>query len=230
MSIATGLTVETHGGMRFAVRGEYDSSVCNEVAVKRCYERPRLGFGVRSGETWLDCGANIGVFAVWAERKHNARVIGYEACKENTSLATKNLEMNRCRSTVRTAFVTARSRGLTSVNFNPRTPARSSAKAKGSQRFVPNISLAEEIKDHCPQGLKIDIEGGEFELLDSGIPLAGIRALALEYHFRFDKDCVKARKRIAPLVSHFSHNSIPKTVFTHDRWPAWQDAIMFFWS
>jgi len=230
MSIANALSVENHGDLKFAVRGEYDSSVCKEVAVRRCYERPRLGFTVRRGETWLDCGANIGVFAVWAERNRNAHVIGYEACEENTKLASQNLALNRCLSTVQTAFVAAKSGGRTSVNYNQRTPARSSPTAKGSQRFVPNICLADEIMRHTPQGLKIDIEGGEFDLLDAGIPLQGIRALAIEYHFRFDKDCEKARRRIAPLVSHFLHNSIPKTVFTHNVWPAWQDAIMFFWS
>jgi FkbM family methyltransferase len=221
---------EMHGGLRFAVRGAFDSSVCQEVAVKRCYERPRLGFVVRDGETWLDCGANIGAFAVWAERKHNARVFAYEACEENTAVARQNLSLNQCRSVVRTAFVTARSNGVTSVSFNPRTPARSSAKSQGEQRFVPNVSLAEEIEKHSPQGLKIDIEGGEFALLDTGIPLQGLRAIAIEYHFRFDKDCEKARRRIAPLLAHFRHNSIPKTFFTHDTWPAWQDAILFFWS
>jgi FkbM family methyltransferase len=230
MSTLTRLKVETHGGLRFAVRGEFDSAVCKEVAAKRCYERPRLGFGVRDGETWLDCGANIGAFAVWAERKHNAHVFGYEACEENTELAKQNLALNQCRSVVRTAFVTAKSGGRTSVNFNPRTPARSSATAKGSQRFVENISLAAEIQRHSPHGLKIDIEGGEFSLLDTGLPLQGIRALAIEYHFRFDKDCEKARRRIAPLLAHFRHNSVPKTVFTHSTWPAWQDAILFFWS
>jgi hypothetical protein len=116
------------------------------------------------------------------------------------------------------------------VAFNARTPARSSPSAKGSQRFVRNVSLAEEIAKHHPHGIKIDIEGGELPILDAGLPLNGIRALAIEYHFRFDKDCSAARRRIEPLLSHFKHSSVPKTVFTNDKWPAWQDAIMFFWS
>jgi FkbM family methyltransferase len=224
------IRIEVHGDLQFAVRGEFDSSVCQEVAVKRCYERPRLGFVVRDGETWLDCGANIGAFAIWAERRRKARVFAYEACEENATLARQNIALNQCCSVVQTGFITARSGGVTSVNFNQRTPARSSAKAQGIQRFVRNMSLAEEIAKHSPQGLKIDIEGGEFALLDAGIPLQGLRAMAIEYHFRFDKDCEKARMRIAPLIAHFRHNSIPKTVFTHDTWPAWQDAILFFWS
>lgn len=224
------LRVEQHGELRFAVRGTPDSAVCSEVVKKRCYEKPRLGFTVKPGETWLDCGANIGAFAVWAEKSREARVFGYEACRENTALAKKNLTLNGCESTVKTAFVTAKASGVTSVNFNPRTPARSSTRASGTQRFVENVSLSDEIARLSPQGLKIDIEGGEFSILDEGLPLHGIRAVALEYHFRFDKDCERALRRITPLLSHFRHNSIPKTVMTHKTWPAWQDAIFFFWS
>lgn len=223
-------TKEDFNGLQFFTRGKFDSDVCKEVVVKRCYERPRLGFRVMPGETWLDCGANVGAFAVWAEKKCGANVLGYEACHENTEIAEKNLAANGCESKVITAFVTSKKEGVTSVQFNQRTPARSSSSAKGVQRFVKNLSLQCLIETHSPQGLKIDIEGGEFDLLDAGIPLNGIRALAIEYHFRFDKDCEKARRRIAPLMKHFKNNSIPKTVFTHDMWPAWQDAIMLFWS
>jgi FkbM family methyltransferase len=221
---------ETVGDLSFYVRSDSDLEVCKEVVERKCYERKRLGFGIRENETWLDCGANIGAFAVWAETRFHAKVIGYEACEENTILATANLELNQCRSTVTTAFISGRTGGKTSVNFNERTPARSSPTCKGMQRYVSNVSLAEEIDRLKPDGLKIDIEGGEFELLDSGIPLDGIRAVALEYHFRFDKSCVKARKRIGPLIEYFPNHSIPKTIFSEDAWPAWQDAILLFWK
>lgn len=225
-----GLSMVSVGGLRFVSRGPHDDEVYREVVEARCYEKPRLGFTVRRGERWLDCGANVGAFAVWAEKTMGAEVIAYEACRENTEVATENLRVNGCRSTVETAFVSSRPGGVSSVSFNERTPARSSARANGVQRFVKNVSLAEEIAKHNPHGLKVDIEGGELAILDAGLPLDGIRALAVEYHFRFDKDCVAARRRIAPLLSHFKHNSVPKTIFMTDKWPAWQDAIMFFWS
>jgi FkbM family methyltransferase len=218
------------GGMNFVSRGKHDDEVYREVIESRCYERPRLGFSVREGETWLDCGANVGAFSVWAEKKKGACVIAFEACAENTEVAKENLRMNDCRSTVNTGFVSTHGSGVSSMSFNARTPARSSPHVNGLQRFVRNVSLADEIAKHKPHGLKIDIEGGELSILDDGLPLDGVRALAIEYHFRFDKDCASARRRIEPLLSHFKHNSVPKTVFSADRWPAWQDAIMFFWS
>lgn len=227
---AAGLHTVTVGGLVFASRGKQDEDVYQEVVEKRCYEKPRLGFSVGDGELWLDCGANVGAFAVWAEKRQDAYVVGYEACSENTAIAAENLRLNGCHSTVTTAFLTAADSGVTSVNFNTRTPARSSPRAAGVQRFVKNVSLAAEIEKHTPQGIKLDIEGGELSLLDAGIPLTGVRALAMEYHFRFDKDCRRARRRLAPLLAHFKHHSVPKTVFTTDTWPAWQDALMYFWS
>jgi FkbM family methyltransferase len=230
MMTTAGLNMVSAGGLRFVSRGPHDDEVYREVVEARCYEKPRLGFSVRRGERWLDCGANVGAFAVWAEKKMGAEVFGYEACSENTVVASENLRVNGCRSNVQTAFVSDRLGGVSSVSFNERTPARSSSIAKGVQRFVKNVSLADEIEKHKPHGLKIDIEGGELPILDAGIPLDGIRAMAVEYHFRFDKDCAAARRRIAPLMSHFKHNSVPKTIFMTDKWPAWQDAILFFWS
>lgn len=217
-------------GVSFATRHAADDAVVRELMTKRCYERPRLGFTVRAGETWLDCGANIGAFAVWAEKIRGARVFGYEACQENTTIAQQNLRQNHCISTVETAFVSARKQGKASVCFNARTPARSSPAAKGLQRYVPKVSLEEEIAKHNPTGLKIDIEGGEFELLDHGFDLGNVQKIAIEYHFRFDKDCRKARGRLQPLLQTFKHSSVPKTVFTEDVWPAWQDAILLFWN
>lgn len=217
-------------GLQFFSRGKADDAVFREVIEKRCYEKPRLGFQIQSGETWLDCGANVGAFAVWAERHRNAKVIGYEACEENTVLAQQNLALNGCCSTVQTGFVSAKSSGVTSVAFNANTPARSSRAAKGVQRFVTNIDIAREIQRHQPAGLKIDIEGGEFDLLDEGFPIDSVRAIAIEYHFRFDKDCEKARGRIQPLLQIFKHRSIPKAILTHSQWPAWQDALLYFWN
>lgn len=223
------LQTKTISGLLFVSRGTADDGVYKEVVEKRCYERPRLGFTVKSGECWLDCGANVGAFAVWAEKSRGASVVGYEACQENTELAKENLRLNKCKSVITTAFLSTKG-GVTSVQFNERTPARSSPAAAGRQRFVSNICFADEIRKHKPQGIKMDIEGGELPILDAGFPLDGVRAVALEYHFRFEKDCRIARRRIAPLLSHFKYHSVPKAVFNSDRWLPWQDALMYFWN
>jgi FkbM family methyltransferase len=216
-------------GMTLFVRGKVDVDVCREVAERRCYEKPRLGFRVCPGERWVDLGANIGAFAVWAEKQRGATVYGYEACEENASLARVSLAANGCRSTVETAFVTTRNDGVTSMHYKPDTPSRSSSRATGVQRFVKNRSLSSIIEQHRPHGIKIDIEGGEFELLDGGFPLDGVRAVAIEYHFRFDKSYANARRRLKPLRDIFSHHAYRRAIDTSDTYGGWQDETMFFW-
>lgn len=218
------------GGLKFHIRNERDMAVCQEIVLKKAYEKPRLGFKIKPGETWLDCGCNIGVFSVWAEKARGAKVIGFEPFKENAELAQKNLAENECRSEVRICFIGSKNEGMTSANFNAQTPARSSAFSKGEQRWVKNCSIHEQIKQYKPSGLKIDIEGGEFDILDTKFPLDGVRALAMEYHFRFNKNCIIARKRIEWIKNNFRYNSIPKTIYDNDVWPAWQDTMLFFWN
>jgi FkbM family methyltransferase len=216
-------------GVTFFVRGKVDADVCREVCERRCYEKPRLGFLIQPGERWLDLGANVGAFAVWAEKQRGATVYGYEACEENASVARRNLLANGCRSVVETAFVTHKDAGVTSMNFKPETPSRSSTRSGGVQRFVKNRSLASLVRQHKPHGIKIDIEGGEFELLDHGFPLDGVRAVALEYHFRFDKSYANARRRLMKLKDAFPNQAYRKALDTEDSYGGWQDETMFFW-
>jgi FkbM family methyltransferase len=222
--------IRKYGPLSFHIRNERDHQIVNEVAIKTAYERPRLGVRVRKNDVWLDCGANIGVFGVWAEKMRGARVYGYEACEENTEIAERNLTINGCKSTVTTGFITSTTGGTTEVGFNEKTPARSGSDVKTGQRLVRNFNLTEEILKHKPQGLKIDIEGAELELLEQRFPLTGVNTLFLEYHFRLDKSCANARERIGWLMQHFRYCRVNKDVLTKDAWGAWIDTIMIFWN
>lgn len=222
--------IRNYGPIKFRVRGSHDEEIISEVAIRGTYERPNLGVGVARGDVWLDCGANIAAFGVWAEKMRGAVVRGYEACEENAILARENLRLNDCASTVTTAFVSANSSGYTEVGFNERTPARSGSAQAKNRRAVQNVSLVEEIERHRPQGVKIDIEGAEMELLEARFPLAGIRVVILEYHFRLDNSCANARERVRWLCSHFKHHRIPSQVMKSETWRGWQDAVMLFWD
>lgn len=224
------IVIKQFAQCKMAVRTEADLAVCREVIEKQVYIKPRLGFTLNSNEIWIDAGANIGAFSVWAEKLFQAKVYGFEACHENTVLANKNLILNNCCSRVTTGFISANEDGFSKVGFNRKTPARSSTSVRTETRMVQNFNLNQAIKLYKPNGLKIDIEGGEFDLLDNGIDLNGVRAVAIEYHFRFDKDCIKARKRLQPFLDTFKFHSIPKQILSNRIWPAWQDAICFFWT
>lgn len=214
----------------FHVRSDADARVVDEIVLHKAYERPRLGFGLRSGECWLDLGANIGAFSVWASRKRGAHVIAVEPIAENVALLKQNVALNKANVQVLAGAVGVTAGEMT-LRYNPNTPARSSTfSANGIAQTVRVIGIADLIAEHHPHGIKMDIEGGEFPILEAGFPLDSIRAVALEYHFRFDKNCHAARRRIAFLEKHFRYQSVPKQVYALDRWMAWQDTTMFFWN
>ena len=219
----------TAAGLRFNVRNDADAQVISEVVENESYERKKLGFTLRSGETWLDCGANIGAFSVWAEKMRSCKVVAYEACEENLEIGSANTKLNSCKTLWKLGFVSAKAQGVSSVSFNSETPARSSTSSRGKQRFVGNLSLSEEIRTHKPQGIKIDIEGAEFSILETRFPLDGIRAIAIEYHMRIDKDLRKCRSRIQWLRDAFPLANFRSQILEKDVWGGWQDTMLFFW-
>lgn len=214
----------------FHIRSDADARVVDEIVLHKAYEKPRLGFGVRSGEFWLDLGANIGAFSVWAARKRGAHVLAVEPIAENIALLKQNVALNKANVKVLEGAVGATS-GTMTMRYDVKTPARSSSfGSTGVEQSLPMYALADLIAEHNPHGIKMDIEGGEFAVLEAGFPLDNLRAVALEYHFRFDKNCHAARRRISFLEKHFNRQSIHKHVHAFDRWTGWQDTTMFFWN
>lgn len=214
----------------FRVRSDADARVVDEIVLHKAYERPRLGFRLRSNECWLDLGANIGAFSVWASRKRNAHIIAVEPIIENIALLQQNVALNKANVQVLKGAVGVTA-GKMTLMYNPNTPARSSMFAdKGIAQTVQVFGINDLIDTYKPHGIKMDIEGGEFAILESGFSLDSIRAVALEYHFRFDKNCHAARRRIAFLEKHFRYQSVPKQLYSQDRWIAWQDTTLFFWN
>lgn len=224
------MKIVTINELRFLIRNDADLRVCKEILEKNTYQKTKLGFSIKPKEVWIDCGCNIGVFAVWAEKVKGAIVYGFEACEENAQIANYNLQLNKCKSKIFTGFIKSVGTGTSKIVFNERTPARSSPFSKGVMRCVPNYSLNEAISKYKPNGLKIDIEGGEFDLLDNGINVNGLNSLVIEYHFLFNKDTKLARKRIKPLMESFKNNSIHKNVLEQDQWNSWQDSVFYFWN
>lgn len=53
------------------------------------------------GETLLDCGANVGMYTVWAAATRRARVIALEPEAQNFSLLNKNILLNKLSDRVR---------------------------------------------------------------------------------------------------------------------------------
>lgn len=220
------------GDSLFYVRNERDLAICEEVCKRKAYLRPRLGFGLSAGERWLDLGANVGAFSVFAASV-GCTVKAVEACAENARLVSENLRLNGLFGEVVYGFASNTGEGSTRVVFNQATPGRSGKfcpEGKSTAvEIVQNFDAVSAIESGEFDGVKIDIEGGEFDILEA-VREWNVKKVALEYHYRFDKSCANARRRIAGLLGKFQNRSVSKATLEGDVWGGWVDEIMMFWS
>jgi FkbM family methyltransferase len=167
-------------------------SLCRDIFETREYDLP--GFTVQPGWRVVDLGGNIGLFAVLAASR-GASVVSYEPhpqlahhLAENT--AKWDVECHQA------AVVGAPSGPLT-LYVNPGRDIRNSLLprdvADGSELTdgveVPTVPIADVLDRECDL-LKIDIEGGEFELLAQGrTALRNAKRVIAELHpFAGDPD------------------------------------------
>ena len=65
---------------------------------------------------------------------------------------------------------------------------------------VQAVTLADELNEHAPDGVKMDIEGSEMAMLDNaGEWLGLIKNLCMEYHFDVDRKVAHFHKRMDSL-------------------------------
>jgi FkbM family methyltransferase len=132
----------------------------------------------------IDLGANIGLTSLWLARRHApTRVIAVEPSPQNARLVRLNLSRNGVPATVVEAAAGARD-----------GTARFSASADSNQgqlgedgEEVPVISMSTLLREHAPGQsvalMKMDIEGGEQDLLSSNTEwLSRIPVVLAEFH------------------------------------------------
>jgi FkbM family methyltransferase len=155
-----------------------------EVFVDAVYPLPAPGCLV------VDVGAHIGAFTI-ASARAGARVFAYEPNAENLAILERNLARNQARDVrCSSAAISALSgpRELY-VSDDPRWTGRHRLRpAAGAQpRPVQSVSLDDIVHGHGLERidlLKLDCEGGEYEILyaASASTLARVRAVAMECH------------------------------------------------
>ena len=110
----------------------------------------------------VDCGGNVGLSVVWFKRHYpTSKVIVYEADPDIAQVLARNV--TRLKLSDVTVHPVAVWTQHGTMGFQRRGPdAGSLSKDAGSS--VPTIRLAETLPEHVDL-LKMDIEGGEFEVL-----------------------------------------------------------------
>ena len=160
-----------------------------EIWVKQLYTPP--GYEIRRGDTVIDVGANIGVFATYAAtRAPGVKVYSYEPFPENVSWLRRNLAESRLANVQVHQQAVAGSSGarllrVSLTNWGVHRLAEQGIEGEGLQ--VSCVRLDEIINtngvEQCAL-LKIDCEGGEYEILQNCAPdtLKRVRKIVIEYH------------------------------------------------
>lgn len=180
-----------------------DEKVIREVIDCRAYRRASAMVDVEPGETWLDLGANIGAFAVYCLLR------GATAeCYEPEPTCFKLLQKNVPALDVHRATVTAHQQESLELWTSSRKGNHyrgTILSGKGAMldepQRVPNI-YAGMLTNRKFSGVKLDIEGSEFDLLDQDL-LPRSEKLVLEYHTSRDKSMANLRRRMAYLKRRY---------------------------
>ena len=139
----------------------------------RGFNAPRVGLmrvvgELKSGDTFVDVGANCGIFTAFAAKKVGpaGRVVAIEPMPEMLERLRHNVAINGFQHVTIFATAVGEDRGTATLHLHPRNRGKSSIVPtfSGSAIEVPVQSLADIAKTaglECIDILKVDIEGFE---------------------------------------------------------------------
>jgi FkbM family methyltransferase len=141
--------------------------------------------GAVSVNTIVDCGANIGLFAIWCSFHFpDAHVTCHEPVGRNLNLG--KLNTSRLSSVIwKSSAVSNRSGMVSFTDEGPGSTILWDGYSRDIQANVSLIDLIEEYKDCDIDILKMDIEGSELAILgDDRFPMWSqrLKCIALEWH------------------------------------------------
>lgn len=139
---------------------------------------------IKKGDTFVDIGANIGIISV-AAALHGASIVAFEPNPHLIELLKENLSLNAVTGEVREQGVGAQS-GKRNLNFTPTMWGGASFyKTDGDAILIDCVGINDFLDPLVSiDFMKIDIEGGEKEILDavSTVNLGKIKNIFIEYH------------------------------------------------
>ena len=177
------LAQETLSGIRFYHRpGFSDLKTFEEVIGRKTYLKRGLKIG--ANEKWMDCGGNVGAFALLA-CKLGAEVTVYEPDPFNVDMIKRNLKLNGFEATVKQAALVHDDRkNVTLFIGNNSQVWRNSIVRKWNNKGikVPCLNFDDEAKGF--DGCKMDIEGAEMPILEN--TTTTFKKLVYEWSFDID--------------------------------------------
>jgi FkbM family methyltransferase len=189
--VTAALDLRTVDGLTITIRQNYSHAMAvAEIFLDHCYVH---NLTLSSNPVVIDIGGFIGDFSLYAVKHLNARrVIVCEPSPRNWTLLLKNIANNGYEDRIEPVnkAVTADGRD-TMMNIHAPDECQNmvSAYFPSEQPLgaVSGISLGQLLRDHAVESvdlLKIDVEGGEYSILEStrSDVFSRIRNIVFEYH------------------------------------------------
>lgn len=180
-------------GIKFYYRdGFSDLKTFNEVIGNKTYLKK--GMTINKGENWMDCGGNVGAFALLACSK-GAKVTIYEPDPFNCKMIERNLKLNNFDADIKqAALVHNDTKEIILFIGNNGNVWRNSIVKKWNNKGIKvpclNFDLEAENFDCC----KMDIEGAEMPILENTNKV--FKKLVYEWSFDIDGSLNRFRKVI----------------------------------
>lgn len=218
-------------GVKFMVRnGTSDLKSIKEVFEQSGYKRKRpFVFTVEKGESWIDLGANIGAFTVWALEKGAKKVHLFEPDPENLTFLKTNLARysdERYELIEKAAVADDREKAVfyqNTANGNVWRNGLEKSWQGGEKTVVECTNFRSFLENqNKPLNIKMDIEGTEMAILEDLLKtpevFTGIKKLVFEWSFDVDDDMKRFRNVLDEMSKIYKHVAPSKRYEETDKW------------
>tara|TARA_R110002153_G_scaffold132597_2_gene281654 strand:- start:20964 stop:21602 length:639 start_codon:yes stop_codon:yes gene_type:complete len=169
----------------------------------------------------MDIGGHIGIFA---DMCYPTRVVSYEPLPANAKLYLENSP----NSALREGAMVYRPKTATIPLYVSETSDQSNhtlVQTRGRKTIdVPTFSFESSLEIVRPTVLKLDIEGGEYDLLEGYGTKLPVRIFLAEFHFRKKADAARAEALWAGLDDHFDQVLVQPKVAAWNTFGVWASA------
>jgi FkbM family methyltransferase len=195
LRLPSDITIQLTSGERLSLRPfpSDDIATAFEIFAAQVYESP-IPIATDSVSLIVDLGANVGFSGIFfAYRYPGAKIIAFEPHPEHIKIAGLNLQLNNFSQNV--DLINAAASTQTKDAFLTNKGVCSTVVSQEVYGAIPIklINIFDYLKDMEIDILKIDIEGGEFDLInDHRFEKIKAKIIVLEYHINPDfKDACK---------------------------------------
>jgi len=218
-----------------------DIKAIQEVVDGNGYQRPRLGFTFEPADRWLDGGANVGAFSVWAAWHNVEHITTVEPDLDHIHITDLNLTRNGYTTNLVHGALVPNDYTDNHVTLhtcdNPKKAWRHSIMWERRDSHpvqVPAHRINTVINDNNINAVKLDIEGAEIPMLCSDtFPHHQLNKLVFEWSFDVERRMSVLRGVLDTIYDQYpnvklSKNNLPWHLPTYDFFPP--QVLVYAWK